>query len=269
MLRSLPAMRALFMGAIAIGGCGRYQFDELHDATVGDGDAKVCGVPAGHDEDADGIDDACDFCPNLPDTGVDTDGDGVGDLCDPTTNATEQLSLFDPFLLSRPMVWNYPTNTAVAGDALQISAIGRSVASPLVDPPIVEVISIEFEVTSVGGGNQRAISFGFRDVPGSHWYFCELTDIGGPSVAKLTYTPDSGQNYFAIDTTSVTAAFVPDRGRLEVAHSPTFATCRITWGGVQYEASGAIPNGLTATIGYLSVSNANVDARSIVRISTI
>jgi hypothetical protein len=47
--------------------------------------ACVCAVceGVGHDEDGDGIDDACDTCPTVPDPGqLDTDGDGLGDACE-------------------------------------------------------------------------------------------------------------------------------------------------------------------------------------------
>lgn len=46
-------------------------------------DAGTCATAIGHDEDGDGIDDACDVCPAVPDNGEDADGDGVGDACDP------------------------------------------------------------------------------------------------------------------------------------------------------------------------------------------
>src|SRR5690348_6260060 len=52
-----------------------------------DGDARC--TPIGHDEDGDGIDDACDRCPYIASlTGdPDSDGDGVGDDCDPHPGA--------------------------------------------------------------------------------------------------------------------------------------------------------------------------------------
>src|SRR2546423_13272410 len=46
-------------------------------------DARPC-APIGHDEDGDGVDDACDDCPATKNAGQeDGDGDQVGDLCDP------------------------------------------------------------------------------------------------------------------------------------------------------------------------------------------
>jgi hypothetical protein len=56
-----------------------------------------CIEPIGHDEDGDGIDDACDLCPQSIDD-VDRDGDAVGDACDPRPDdVCEQRLRFDGF----------------------------------------------------------------------------------------------------------------------------------------------------------------------------
>jgi hypothetical protein len=70
---------------VSVAACGRIGFL-----------AEPCAHPAGHDEDGDGIDDACDVCPHLPDPAqIDTDGDGVGDACDPEpTIPRQQFLLF-------------------------------------------------------------------------------------------------------------------------------------------------------------------------------
>lgn len=50
-----------------------------------------------HDEDDDGVADACDRCPGIADAQADADGDGVGDACDPSVTAANQLALFISF----------------------------------------------------------------------------------------------------------------------------------------------------------------------------
>src|SRR5579883_331732 len=50
----------------------------------------------GHDEDGDGVPDAIDVCPHIPDPAqLDRDGDGIGDACDPEPDVPRQhLALF-------------------------------------------------------------------------------------------------------------------------------------------------------------------------------
>jgi hypothetical protein len=53
---------------VTAAGCGRLAFDapaSAPDAVAAD--ARVCVTPVGHDEDLDGVDDACDVCPHLVD----------------------------------------------------------------------------------------------------------------------------------------------------------------------------------------------------------
>jgi hypothetical protein len=52
-----------------------------------------------HDEDDDGIGDACDPCPGIQEFGDDADGDGLGDICDPIRSTTGKNSriAFDGF----------------------------------------------------------------------------------------------------------------------------------------------------------------------------
>src|SRR5260221_977947 len=77
-------MRLVVVIVFALG-CGRLRFDPL-----GDG-AAVCVTAVGHDEDGDGVDDACDVCLYVPDPAqLDSDGDGIGDACDPEPNNPRQ-----------------------------------------------------------------------------------------------------------------------------------------------------------------------------------
>src|SRR5438552_14556742 len=56
--------------------------DPAVDDGEGEGDVVAPPTCGGHDEDDDGIGDACDDCPSVADaTQDDSDGDGVGDAC--------------------------------------------------------------------------------------------------------------------------------------------------------------------------------------------
>jgi hypothetical protein len=61
---------------LVITACGRVGFGDVLDASDAHGAKRAC-MPVGHDEDGDGIDDACDGCPYIYDpTQPDEDGDG-------------------------------------------------------------------------------------------------------------------------------------------------------------------------------------------------
>lgn len=81
---------------MAIAACGRVDFAARGDGGAHGDSVPFCAAAVGHDEDGDGIDDACDVCPHLADPAqVDSDGDGVGDACDPEpTNPRQHIALF-------------------------------------------------------------------------------------------------------------------------------------------------------------------------------
>jgi len=71
------------------------------DAAVSSDASQTCSDL--HDEDGDGIGDACEPCPHLAGTSADGDGDGVGDASDPQPAVAKQrIAFFDPFTSDRP-----------------------------------------------------------------------------------------------------------------------------------------------------------------------
>lgn len=110
------AVRARWLTcALALAGCDVvFRLDRLSTSTTdasavdGDGpDAPPVQPCAGgtHDEDHDGIADACDVCPGIPDDQADADNDGVGDACDPSSAVPHDIALFLSFA-SDPQGWS-------------------------------------------------------------------------------------------------------------------------------------------------------------------
>src|SRR5450432_3502822 len=99
-------------------------------------------IPVGHDEDHDGIDDACDGCPQIPDPEqIDSDGDGVDDVCDPNPSAPrEHIVMFDPFIAARPE-WTFAGGLPVtyAGDSLVVDTRPGYITLDLGSAPSTDV----------------------------------------------------------------------------------------------------------------------------------
>jgi hypothetical protein len=110
---------------LALCGCsqvfGIHQVGKPPDAAI---DAPPADVAlAGHDEDADGVDDAIDNCPADANADqADSDGDHVGDACDPHPGIADHLAYLDPLVAFQPGTWTAVAGTwADVGDAVKQS----------------------------------------------------------------------------------------------------------------------------------------------------
>jgi hypothetical protein len=65
------------------------------------GAVEICDDPTGLDTDGDGVLDACDVCPMIPDDQRDQDQDGLGDVCDPECG--DEPSALDQRPLAQPL----------------------------------------------------------------------------------------------------------------------------------------------------------------------
>lgn len=155
-------------------GCGRIGF--VPEATC-----------AGHDEDGDGVGDACDVCPHRPDADqLDTDGDAVGDACDPNpSEPRERIVLFDPFTEIRPE-WSITTTPAVIDDGLYFNAIAGSEALGLSLAPALDTFALSGRIIT-GGAAARQLTL---NAGSTAHYYCELYDATFAYLA-MTYTFDS------------------------------------------------------------------------------
>jgi hypothetical protein len=166
-------------------GCGRLYFD-----SVGDGSAvRTCPSPVGHDEDGDGVDDACDGCPHIfdPDQ-LDSDGDGVDDVCDPhPTEPRDSIAFFDPFVAQRPE-WTLDASATFANDQLVVDARTVGFTAMLQGSPATDLYSYAAHVTAgtAGIGSQ----FSLRAVqPPRKTYYCEYPVVGNTFTLTLVNHP--------------------------------------------------------------------------------
>jgi hypothetical protein len=221
---------------VVIPGCGRLGFDAMASGDAPTLDATLCAAPAGHDEDGDGIDDACDGCPHIADPAQpDADGDGVDDACDPHPGLVDHIAFFDPFVSQRPE-WSFSGFTPTyANDQILDDARGGNNSMILTVVPTND----RFEV----GGHLGAAATMARQVAvvvdgsGADYYYCELFDAGNPTFALSYY---DGTNYVHVDASG--AQSLHD-GDFRIAMSTDYpnAGCSTTWPATSAEVSGVIP----------------------------
>ena len=232
--------------ALLLGACGRVGFDGARPDTASVDGAPlpgVCEAPAGHDEDADGVDDACDVCPERGTSQADTDGDGVGDDCDPDGGLTHTRVLFDPFTGPRP-AWILDSRHELPGEVLRSPALGIALIARLLGSPGSGVFATAGRVTAAGatGDHQLTIRFG---PTGPGGYYCELYDGGTGLEFLFTYTYDD-LNFFQVDGVDLPGPITASDFTLTLIHTPPTMTCIARWQGGKYMIGGTIPAGLPA-----------------------
>lgn len=244
--------------------CGRLQFAPV-EADAGDSpDARVCLTPAGHDEDGDGVDDACDVCPALVDDQADGDGDGVGDACDPKPAiASERLAFFDPFTMPSPQ-WDYGTGV-LEPDQLRMSSLSSNVVVRVPGPPVHEQIEIHTNVLAVTGPGQISIQFVAPPLQTS--YYCELYQTAALKYLSATFTYD-GVAYDSVSKVDLPAPFGAGPITLLADHSPPNYGCTATVNGATYHVEGPIPGGMLADLVVLAMNNTDIAVTSITRVAT-
>jgi hypothetical protein len=239
---------------LLLAGCGRLAFDDLpdHDAAV-DAVAFVCAAPVGHDEDHDGIDDACDVCPHVPDPAqADRDGDGVGDACDPRPDTPgDHIVFFDPFTSVRPE-WTFSGNWTIANDQLQVDSTINPIyfSATLAEVPTTDRFDFGGTFGNVLATGPYQLSV--QVFSPTSLLYCELWDAGMPRLA-LTYTVDNGSTYFDADYVTVASPFANGPARITYDFTTTAGACQTTWSGSPAPISGNFPAAPTPTLLALSV----------------
>lgn len=255
-------LRALWLTSVLHAGCGRFGFADhpdggltvdAIDASDAAADAFVC-MPVGHDEDGDGVDDACDVCPHLLGTQADGDGDRVGDLCDPEpANPRQRIVVFDPFeSLMSP--WTAFGGAVVQGGKLRIGIPNgaRYVTRPYTFG--TDVLAVGGSTGNAGTGN-RVVAITMASSSLARFY-CEMFDDTATTALKFTYTFDNVA-YTIADQAPAATQVMNGTGRFSMATVGTTATCQTNWHGEDLTASASIP---AITVDQILLYGETVDA---------
>lgn len=262
--------------AVATVGCGRFGFDDVTltgDGAVtsdgtGDGQGFVC-IEVGHDEDGDGVDDACDVCPHVADPlQADLDGDRVGDACDLEPEvARQQIVFFDAFTALDTAAWTYFNGATVADDELVLAAIGEglSIHRPYTLGDDWFLIGL---TTAAAGPGNHLVSLVTSPNSGNTGFYCEMYN-DGTTYTMFTYT-DDGVEYLHDGINTWTQPLANGGGTFEyLLPDDGTARCRSVWLGDVRAVQGARPVNIIPERFTLYAENIEVHVQWIIQLRTL
>ncbi len=241
------------IAVLVVAACGRLDFavEANHgsgsDASI-DAAIAACANAVGHDEDGDGVDDACDGCPHVfdPDQ-LDSDGDGVDDVCDPRpTIAKDHLGFFDPFVGGMRPEWQVGGPIVPTGDSIVIDTTGGQFSHFLI--PLVPAQDTFVLGGSIGaGGDAASRELTVVAYTGPGLYFCDLLDNQpGTPTLDVSYT-DDGSNYFYGTTVALEQRLASEAASVTFVNAPPMMSCTTTVPATQQTITDAIPGSFSPT----------------------
>lgn len=228
---------------LVLAACGRVDFE-----------VAPC---TGHDEDGDGVPDACDVCPHIADDQADRDGDGVGDACDPhPDDPIDHLAFFDPFT-GPDDIWKFRESTPTyTGDDLDLDATPAGVyfAARYQRPPGIGTYAFGATIVAVNADKAQLSMSGFQGPP---YYYCELdAEQGQGTQLAQTYTIDNGT--FDRLAMADATAIGPGEVVMTLVNAPPTFSCATTWPATPSLLTSDIPAGIVANVVEMGTNNAHI-----------
>jgi hypothetical protein len=249
--------------------CGRLRFDDTPDrnADAPAGDAVANGT--GHDEDGDGIVDALDVCPFIPDPGQpDADGDGVGDACDPEPSLPRQSWLLfapmtgpDPSFASLQDPWDIGTDSWHVG-ATETGQLQHDAQLGDVD------LWIGIDVHALGANPQQIVLAPYP-ATATDYDYAEFYSDGTNTTAAITHY--SAGTFQQLNFSAMAGAFHPGAITIHLAarsSAPANFVLDAGWPGEMYQAMASTPTFTSQTAFRLSVWHLDADVDYVAAIAT-
>ncbi|HEX5062346.1 MAG TPA: thrombospondin type 3 repeat-containing protein [Kofleriaceae bacterium] len=214
------------------------------DGPMGDGpgtDAFVCVTGPNHDEDGDGVRDACDVCPHIPDSAqADTDGDRVGDACDPEpNNARQSILLFDPFVTIGAS-WTNGGATQGTDEIIIDARGGKAFRITRSITPTHDLFMIG-ATTGAGDASTHHISLVTFPNTGNADAYCEMYDNGSSTATQFTWTFDNMTYMHGAPSSWGATRLANGSGTFSYDLDVSQVTCKSTWQSNQRISTAARP----------------------------